>query len=277
MKWVLALFVFCSSFLLFTAIIQLALVHERKLYKKLDTFLAGAGVSLRPEKYVLLQWILSALCAGLFYLIFEKIYFGLIGLVVGFMIPRWWIQQRKKDRLNRFNDGLQDMITTMIGSLRAGFSFVQALKTVVDESESPIKEEIELVLKEMQYGRTMEAALQQLKERMPSEDLDLMIQAILIQRQIGGNLAVVLETIVQTIRDRNKIQRQIRTLTAQGRLSGIIIGTLPIVLGILLYWIQPDYIGTLFDHPIGMIFLLCGSISACIGFMLIRKLTTIEV
>lgn len=277
MKWVLTLLFLCSSFLLFTAIFQLVLAHERKLYKKLEPFLAGAGVSIRPEKYVLLQWISSSLCAGLLYLIFGIIYFGLIGFVIGFKIPRWWMQQIKKDRLNRFNDGLQDMITTIIGSLRAGFSFVQALKAVVDESESPIKEEIELVLKEIQYGRTMEAALQQLKERMPSEDLDLMIQAILIQRQIGGNLALILETIVQTIRDRNKIQRQIRTLTAQGRLSGIIIGALPIVLGTLLYLIQPDYIGTLFHHRIGVIFLLGGSISACIGFILIRKLTTIEV
>jgi tight adherence protein B len=129
----------------------------------------------------------------------------------------------------------------------------------------------------MQYGSHMEDALHQLKERMPSEDLELMIQAILIQRQIGGNLATVLETIVQTIRDRNKIQRQVQTLTAQGRLSGTVIGLLPIVLGMLIYLIQPAYIGTLFHHPIGILMMICGMVSGIIGFMLIRKLTTIEV
>lgn len=269
----------------FNVLVQMQLykqnVREHMLSKqkneKLAQLLARAGIPIKPEEYIIFQWITTALCGGLFFILFGKLLFALVGVIVGFMFPRWWIRKKQRDRLNQFNDSLQDMITTVIGSLRAGFSFSQALKTVVDESESPIKEEIDLVLKEMQYGSTMEDALHQLKERMPSEDLDLMIQAILIQRQIGGNLATVLETIVQTIRDRNKIQRQIRTLTAQGRLSGIVIGALPIVLGFVLYLIQPEYIGTLFHHPIGMIFTVCGVISGCIGFVLIRKVTTIEV
>jgi tight adherence protein B len=129
----------------------------------------------------------------------------------------------------------------------------------------------------MQYGTSMEDALTEWKERMPSEDLDLMIQAILIQRQIGGNLAVILETIVQTIRDRSRIQRQVTTLTAQGRLSGMVIGLLPFVLGILLYLIQPSYIGSLFKNPIGIGMVAASLVSGVIGFMLIRKITTIEV
>jgi tight adherence protein B len=112
---------------------------------------------------------------------------------------------------------------------------------------------------------------------MPSEDLDLMIQAILIQRQIGGNLAVILETIVQTIRDRSRIQRQVTTLTSQGRLSGMVIGLLPFVLSILLYMIEPSYIGSLFNNPIGIGMVVAGLVSGAIGFMLIRKITTIEV
>ena len=111
----------------------------------------------------------------------------------------------------------------------------------------------------------------------PSEDLDLMIQAILIQRQIGGNLAVILDTIVQTIRDRGRIQRQVSTLTAQGRLSGMVIGALPFVLGVLIYMIEPDYIGTLFRHPVGIGLLAGGLVSGAVGFVFIRKMTMIEV
>jgi tight adherence protein B len=134
-----------------------------------------------------------------------------------------------------------------------------------------------MVLKEMQYGATMEAALQSLKERVPSEDLDLMVQAILIQRQVGGNLATVLETIVGTIRDRNKIQRQLRTLTAQGKLSGTVIGSLPFGLGLMIYLLEPEHIMTLFHHPVGIGLLVAGLISGTIGFILVRKVTSIEV
>jgi tight adherence protein B len=258
-----------------TSIGERLLSKKKKL--KWERILAGAGIPLRPEEFIMFQWVSTALCAGFIYLLFGEIFLVMIGLVVGYALPRWWIRKKHKDRLNRFIDGLQDMITTVIGSLRAGFSFAQALKIVVDESESPMKEEMERVLKDIQYGSTTEDALQQLKERMPSEDLELVIQAILIQRHIGGNLAVILETIVQTLRDRSKIQRQIRTLTAQGRLSGIVIGALPVVLGIVIYLVQPDYIGILFSHPVGLIMLIYGLISGCIGFAWIRKLTSIEV
>lgn len=256
-------------------------VREKVLTKKkgerLETMLARAGLAMRPEEYVLFQWIAAALAGGLLYLLSGNGVFLLAGGLAGYCAPRWFVKKKEKERINAFNDGLQDMITTIIGSLRAGFSFAQALKTVVQESENPIREEMEQVLKEMQFGSNMEDALHHLKERMPSEDLDLMVQSILIQRQIGGNLATILETIVQTIRDRNKIQRQIKTLTAQGRMSGMVIGLLPIIIAVLLYMIEPEYIGTLFTHPIGMMMLGGGAVSGCIGFVLVRKMTQIEV
>lgn len=269
----------------FNLLVQLQLyknaVRDRVLTKKkgkrLETMLNLSGVPIKPEEYVLFQWLSTALCAGFLYLMFDQAIFLAIGAVVGFMLPRWWIGRKRKARMTAFNEGLLDMLTTIIGSLRAGFSFTQALKTVVDESEGPVHDEAEVVLKEMQYGSSMEDVLTEWKERMPSEDLDLMIQAILIQRQIGGNLAVILETIVQTIRDRSRIQRQVTTLTAQGRLSGVVIGLLPFVLGCILYLIEPAYIGSLFDHTIGIIMISAGLFSGIIGFLFIRKITTIEV
>lgn len=256
-------------------------IRERVLTKKkssrLEQMLRLSGVPLKPEEYVLFQWISTALCAGVIYLLLDHVLFLPVGAIAGFMLPRWWIGRKRRARVKAFNDGLLDMLTTVIGSLRAGFSFAQALKTVVDESDGPIREEAETVMKEMQYGTSMEEALTEWKERMPSEDLDLMIQAILIQRQIGGNLAVILETIVQTIRDRSRIQRQVTTLTAQGRMSGIVIGLLPFALGFLLYLISSEYIGTLFSSKIGIGLVVGALVSGVIGFMFIRKITTIEV
>lgn len=245
--------------------------------EKIAEMLQRAGVPLKPEEYILFQWISTALCAGLLFLLSGRVVLLLLGLIAGYAAPRVWVNRKEKQRITAFNDALEDMITTVIGSLRAGFSFSQALKTVVDETDGPMKEEMETVLREMQYGSSMEEALLELKERMPSEDLNLMIQAILIQRQVGGNLATVLETIVQTVRDRSKIQRQVKTLTAQGRLSGMVIGLLPIALGFLIYLIEPNYIGALFKHPIGVLMLAGGAVSGAIGFFMIRKLTTIEV
>ena len=269
----------------FNLLLQLQLYNQNILRKipvgkntdKLELLLTRAGVPLTPGEFIVFRWITTLLLGGIMYLILGKIAGLFIGILLGYMIPKWSIQRKQQKRLQKFNNGLSDMVTVIIGSLKAGFSFPQSLKSVVEESDSPIQEEIDLVLKEMQYGNSLEDALNQLLERMPSGDLDLMVQAILIQRQVGGNLATVLETIVQTIRDRNAIQRQVSTLTAQGKLSGLVIGLLPLVLGGAIYLISPDYVGALFTHKIGLMLLSGGTISGIIGFILIRKLTTIEV
>ncbi len=268
----------------FNAALQIQLYKQqmrskvsKKKSKKLENMLRRAGVPLKPEEFILFRWISSLLMAAFFYLIFGKVLMVFLGAMLGYMLPIIWIKNKEKKRIQKFNDGLADMISTVVGSLRAGFSFPQALKTVVEESDDPISSEIGYVLKEMQYGSSLEDSLSELYERMPSEDLELMIQAILIQRQVGGNLAIVLDKIVQTIRDRTKIQRQIITLTAQGKLSGIVIGLLPVILGLVLFAIEPEYISKLFTNMLGIGMMIAGIISGTIGFILIRKVTTIEV
>jgi tight adherence protein B len=252
-------------------------VLTKEKNNKLESMIISAGLPIKPEEYVLFQWISTALIGGLLQLITGNILFLIFGCFLGFFFPRWYLKKKKRERLAKFNSGLPDMLSTIVGSLRAGFSFQQALKSVTEEADSPIKEEMETVLKEMQYGSSLEDSLNSLKERMPSEDLDLMIQAILIQRQVGGNLATVLEKIVETIRDRMKIQGHIKTLTAQGKLSGLVVALLPVGLGFLLYLIEPEYIGSLFKHPIGLALMGAGVVSGSIGFILIKKITTIEV
>lgn len=238
--------------------------------------LQQAGVPLKPEEYVMFQWISLAFFTGLFYLFMS--YAGLIiGAAIGFILPRLILSMRMKKRMRQFNDYLPEMISITVNALRAGFSFFQALKNVAEEAPSPVKEELEIVLKEMQYGSTVEESLNRLKERMPSEDLDLMIQAILIQRQVGGNLAVVLEKIVHTIRERLKIQGQIKTLTAQGKLSGMVVALLPVALAGILSVINPSYMTVLFTTPIGIGMIAFSAFSMLIGFFFIMKITSIEV
>lgn len=252
-------------------------VLTRKKTNQLEDIIKKSGIPIKVEEYLFFQWISISFCGLLFYLITEQFLMVAPGGMIGFILPKWFLKRKQKKRMKEFNEGLPDMLSTMIGSLRAGFSLPQSLQTVVAEGEEPVKSEIEQVVREMQYGSTLEDALQGLYERMPSQDLELMIQAILIQRQVGGNLATVLDKIVSTIRDRTKIQRQVVTLTAQGRLSGLVIGLLPVVLAFILYLIEPEYIGSLFTHPIGQILIGASVFSATIGFILIRKITTIEV
>ncbi len=245
--------------------------------QKLELELKQAGIPIKPEELIMFKWISVAFFAGLFKLIFGHVVFILVGAIFGVMLPKFVLNYKKKKRISQFNDHLAEMISAIVSALRAGFSFPQAIQNVRNESPSPVKEELEQLIKEMQYGSSVEEALNRMKERVPSEDLDLMIQAIVIQRQVGGNLAVVLEKIVFTIRERIKIQGQIKTLTAQGKMSGVVVGLLPIGLAGMLFLINPEYITVLFTHPVGIGLLVVAGISMVIGFVLIQKVTSIEV
>ncbi|WP_067728944.1 type II secretion system F family protein [Oceanobacillus damuensis] len=250
---------------------------QSKKKKNLEQKLSVAAIPVKPEEFIAFQWLAAVFTGGLFHLLTGNLLFALLGIIIGFKTLPVWLKSKEIKRIKKFNMGLPGMVTSMIGSLRAGFSLPQSLTMVAEESYSPIKEEVELVLKKMRYGTSLEDALVEWKERIPSEDLELMVEAIIIQRQVGGNLAFLLNKIVDTIRERTKIQNQIKTLTAQGRLSGVIISLLPVGLGFIIYLMNPGYIGTLFTDPIGIGMLIAGVIGGIIGFVMIRKITTIEV
>ncbi|WP_233569690.1 type II secretion system F family protein [Planomicrobium sp. Y74] len=261
-------------------ILKSLLVKKKKPSKKRDSLeqkLNAAGVPMKVEEYIVFQVIAMLIGGGLLYLIFQQFLFLPIGAVIGYLMPNIILKSKQQKRIKRFNEGLPGMITSVNGSLRAGFSLLQALQMVAEESYSPIKEEVQLVLKTMQYGTSLEDALIDWKNRVPSRDLDLLVEAILIQRQVGGNLTYLLDKILETTRERTRIENQIKTLTAQGKLSGVVISLLPVGVGGLIYIINPEYIGILFTHPIGQGLLLGALVSATIGFIFIRKITTIEV
>ncbi len=208
----------------------------------------------------------------------------LVGLAIGYLLPRIWLGRRKAARLKAFNGALADTITLLANSLRAGSSFLQSIDLVVRESQPPISTEFGRVIREINLGLTLEQALSNMNRRVKSDDLDLMTTAIIIQSQVGGNLAEILDSIAFTIRERVRIKGEIRTLTAQGRMSGYVVGFLPIGLVGVISIMAPNFMSPMFEAPpalagipIGMIILAAGAVMMGIGFMIIRRIVDIEV
>lgn len=210
--------------------------------------------------------------------------FLLIGGFIGFLLPRFWLAQRRNGRLGAFNKQLPDTIMLIANALRAGSSFLQAIELVVRESRPPISTEFGRVIREVNLGLPFEQALENMVRRVKSDDLELMATAISIQHTVGGNLAEILDSIAFTIRERVRIKGEIRTLTAQQRLSGYVVGFLPIALAGFLFVAAPNFMSPMFDDrasiaglPAGVIVLAFGGFMMFIGFMFIRKIVDIEV
>jgi tight adherence protein B len=208
----------------------------------------------------------------------------LIGGFIGFLLPRFWLGRRKASRLNAFNKQLPDTITLLANGLRAGSSFLQAVEMVVRESRPPMSTEFSRVIREVNLGLPFEQAMENMVRRVRSDDLELMATAINIQHTVGGNLAEILDSIAFTIRERIRIKGEIRTLTAQQRLSGYVVGFLPIGLAGFLFVAAPHFMDPMFHKPpdafglpLGMVILFFGGFMMFIGFMLIRRIVDIEV
>ncbi len=208
----------------------------------------------------------------------------LVGAVLGFILPRWYVKRRQGKRINQFNKQLPDTITLIANALRAGSSFLQAIELVVREARPPISTEFARVIREVNLGLPFEAALENLVRRVRSDDLELMVTAISIQYTVGGNLAEILDSIAYTIRERVRIKGEIRTLTAQQRMSGYVVAFLPIALVGFLTVIAPNFMAPMLDPevniggiPTGMILIGIGGVMMFIGFMFIRKIVDIEV
>jgi tight adherence protein B len=195
-----------------------------------------------------------------------------------------WLSQRRAGRLNAFNKQLPDTITLIANALRAGSSFLQAIEMVVREAQPPVTVEFGRVVREVNLGLAFDVALDNMVRRVRSDDLELMATAITIQHQVGGNLAEILDSIAFTIRERVRIKGEIRTLTAQQRLSGYVVAGMPIGLMALLFVLAPSFVKPLFDNPpgimglpAGVIVLAIGGFFMFIGFMAIRRIVAIEV
>jgi tight adherence protein B len=265
-------------------------VEGRDFGANLARELARADLRLKPSEYLFI-WLGSIVGVPVLMFIFSFFFPALgspiallIGALIGFLLPRFWLNRRKNGRLNAFNKQLPDTITLIANALRAGSSFLQAIELVVRESRPPISTEFSRVIREVNLGLPFEQALENMVRRVRSDDLELMATAISIQHQVGGNLAEILDSIAYTIRERIRIKGEIRTLTAQQRLSGYVVGFLPIGLAGFLFIAAPGFMDPMFANPpaiaglpAGVIILFFGGFMMFIGFMLIRKIVDIEV
>ena len=265
-------------------------VERRDFGANLARDIARADLKLKPSEFLLI-WagVTVGVPVGMLLLsplvpTFGNPLFLLIGGFIGFLIPRFWLGRRKSGRLNSFNKQLPDTITLIANALRAGSSFLQAIELVVRESRPPISTEFGRVIREVNLGLPFDQALENMVRRVRSDDLELMATAISIQHQVGGNLAEILDSIAYTIRERVRIKGEIKTLTAQQRMSGYVVAGLPIGLAGILFIIAPNFMKPMFENPpavlglpAGVVILIFGGFMMFLGFLFIRRIVDIEV
>ena len=203
--------------------------------------------------------------------------FSMIFGFVGFMIPRWVIRRMRQKRLELFNEQLVEAMQTMSNSLRAGFSVLQAFDMVVKENRRPISEEFGLFLHQHRLGVKFEEAMESLSKRVGSQDLDLMITAIEISRQTGGNLTEVFDQLAGVIRERMRVEGKIRSLTAQGRLQASIVGLMPLLLAGAMYVISPAMMTGFVFSTVGIMIIVVALGFEIVGYLIIRKIVNIDI
>lgn len=196
--------------------------------------------------------------------------------VLGYFMPGWYLKYRIRRRVNKFINQLADAITLMANSLRAGYSLLQSMDLVSKETEPPMADEFRRVVHEVGLGIGSQEAMSHLLRRIPSDDLDLLVTAINIQHEVGGNLAQIFDVIGHTIRERVRIKGEITVLTAQQTISGYVVTALPIFLAVALFFISPDYIGKLFVFP-WICMPIASGLMILAGFFIMKKITSIEV
>lgn len=250
------------------------------LFANISRNLARADLKLRPAEYVAVI-VISIFAFGVIgFIISYSMIFAFVGMIVGAFVPRMYVKRQEKGRLKKFDNQLSDMLNLTVNGLRAGFSTLQALEAVSRELPPPINDEFHRVVQEMQLGIPMEDALDHLLRRINSEDLDLVITAINVQREVGGNLAEILDSISFTIRERVRIKGEIAALTAQGSATAWVISAMPVVLTALLFLINRDYIMQFFNpetRSCGIPLITLAAIMVITGFIATQKIVDIDI
>lgn len=252
-------------------------LEQRGMGANLRTQLARADLKITVGEFMAATVILVIAAGGLMYIVKRDVIAAVGAALAGFFAPRFYLKFRYNRRLKAFNDMLGDTINLMVNGIRAGYSILQAMEAVSREMGPPISTEFARVVQEVQLGISLEDAMDNMLRRVPSDDLDMLITAINVQREVGGNLAEVLDTISFTIRERVRIKGEIKALTAQSRVSGYMVAMVPVVLAVIIYLINPDFMGLLFKHICGYIMIGAAVLGIAAGFMVINKVVQIEV
>jgi tight adherence protein B len=244
--------------------------------KKLEIELMKADIPITVAELLVIKMLTSTIFALLAYALSKDFIIVLFMFILIWNLPKIIISHRKKERVKTFNEQLNEGTMIISNSLKAGYSFLQAIAAVSDETKDPFAKEFKKLMKEMSLGISEDIALNNMLNRMESEDLRLIVNAILIQKDIGGNLSEILDNISSTIRERQKIQNELKTLTAQGRLSAIIVMLIPVFIGIIIYISNKEYIMLLFTTPIGIGMIVTAILGQMIGLTIIKKIINID-
>jgi tight adherence protein B len=252
------------------------LAERTGLLAKVEQALEQGDVPIRAPELIfytvagtIILFLLISLVAGLIW--------GVLAAAIAVIVPILYVTSQKAKRHAAFERQLPATLTLLASSLRAGFSFMQGLEAVAQEIGEPMRGELQRVFTEVRLGRAPEDALADAADRMGSVDLGWTVMAIKIQREVGGNLAVLLDTVADTMQKRERIRREIKALTAEGRMSAVVLALAPLAMAVGLYLLAPDYVETLFNHVVGVI-AVCGAVvAAIVGYFWLRKIVDIEV
>lgn len=246
-------------------------------FEELETNLRRARIPLTAAEYVAAAALLVVI-AGLFVSALTLNTYSTAGVVAGAIIfVLFIVRYRIYKRREKFTNQLGDCLTTVANALRAGFSFLQAMDLVSREMEPPISEEFSQCMRDISFGMPMEEALEKMDERVGSADFHLVVVAVLIQRQVGGNLAQVLDTISDTINNRIRMKREVKTLTTQGRLSAYILIGLPILIAGLMMAVDSSHFDEMLNNTIGTFILIVAIVLEIIGAIVIWRIVDIKV
>ena len=247
--------------------------NKRRTIKK-NLIMADSRYTI--EELYAIKTILSAIVVSLVYFLTKNIINSTIIGFLSWLFPNIVVKQKAKSRMKNFNDQIVEGVTLIANSLKVGHSFMQAIVVVIANIGDPFASEFSIFLKELSLGLSTKEAFDNMMNRVESEEMSLVANAILVQQEIGGNLAMILENIIGTIRDRRKVKREIQTITAQGKLSGYIVFFLPIAISVFLFLTNPEYILLLFTTFLGRLMLGSAFLTQVIGFFIIKKIITIE-
>jgi tight adherence protein B len=249
---------------------------HKLISRKFEDELTASGIKLNAKEYLSI-WVGTTFIPVLLLSLLGKSFITLIGAgCIGFVIPPMLVRRAKKKRQQLFNKQLSEVLVIMGNCIKSGYSFQQAMENISTDMQPPISNEFSFVIREMRYGVKMEDALNHMVLRTQNPDLGLLVSAVLTSSQVGANLTDILDNISSTIKDRLKIRDEVRVLTAQGRMSGIIIGLLPVVIALMLMLMNPDYILTFVSSTLGKIMIAAGAVLEVIGFLAVRKVVDIK-
>lgn len=245
--------------------------------RRIELLMQQADWPIRGTEFeaILLLW--GGLVGLITFLVTLKGVLFIAGALAGILMGVGLLAMRIRRRRKKFTNQLGDMLTMVANALRAGFSFMQAFELISREMDAPMGREVQLVVNEVNLGNTLESALDNMQRRVASPDFELVVTAVLIQRQVGGDLASILDTISETIAERVRMRREVMALTAQGRASGWVLAAIPVALFAILYMMSPSYLSPLIDTEIGRMFMIGALVLEVIGFFVIQRIVDIKI